>query len=44
MFKKISLIVLVITLLGCKTTKKADCDAYGYNKPIPTENEIKKTK
>ena len=42
MFKKISLIILVITLLGCKTTKKADCDAYGYTKPLKVTEITKK--
>jgi len=34
MCKKITLIVIVFLLFGCKTTKKADCDAYGHHKQL----------
>jgi hypothetical protein len=32
------LLLIVFLLFGCKTTKKADCDAYGYHKKKEVNN------
>jgi hypothetical protein len=34
--KKLFIVAAAFTLFGCKSTKNADCDAYGSNKKLQT--------